>query len=138
MAILVIAITFSSCCREYHCVREAGFSIVFDGYSKSDLDQVTLYYYPHGGQFAQAIDSARNPGLFMDSTAAILYTSINYDYRLTVFTDTFYISNLQDEVTTFTSCTGAMPKMGTCQLSDQCIVSGKNISRKGRIISIHQ
>lgn len=138
MAILVIAITFSSCCREYNCVREAGFSIVLDGYSKSDLDQVTLYYYPHGGQFAQAIDSARNPGLFMDSASSDLLASINYDYQLTFLTDTFFISNLQDEVTTFTSCTGAMPKMGTCQLSDQCIVSGKNISRAGRTITIHK
>jgi hypothetical protein len=119
-------------------VREAGFSIVLDGYSKSDLDQVTLYYYPHGGQFAQAIDSARNPGLFMDSASSDLLASINYDYQLTFLTDTFFISNLQDEVTTFTSCTGAMPKMGTCQLSDQCIVSGKNISRAGRTITIHK
>ena len=138
MAILVITITLSSCCREYHCVREPGFSIALDGFTKSDLDNVTLYYFPHGGQFAQAIDSARNPGLFMDSASSVLLASIHYDYRLTVFADTFYISNLQDEVTTFTSCTGAVPKMGTCQLSDHCIVSGKNISRAGRTITIHK
>lgn len=133
-----MVITFSSCCREYHCVREAGFSIALDGITKSDLDQVTLYYFPHGGQFEQAIDSARNPGLFTDSASSVLLASINYDYQLTFLTDTFFISNLQDEVTTFTSCTGAMPKMGTCQLSDQCIVSGKNISRAGRTITIHK
>lgn len=78
----------------------------------------------------------KGAGLFYDTTSTIFIPDINYDYMITVFTDTFYISNLEEEITTFTACHGEMPKMVECQLFYTYTAGGNETSKSGNIITI--
>ncbi len=131
---LFLLVMISSCCRDYYCVKGNGIGVEFIGYSKSDRDHVTLFLYEKNNQFNHVIDSLKQPGLFYDTTSAFYLQDLNYDYALKCFTDTFYISNIEEEITSFRACFGESVKMGECGLLYE--VRGNKITKSADVVTI--
>lgn len=108
--------------------------IMFVDYSESDRNNVTLLLYEKNNQFNQIVDSLKQPDLFYDTTTNFFIQDLNYDYAIKCFSDTFYISNMTEEITSFRACFGEKVKMGECNLV--CDVSGNKITKSAGAITI--